>query len=207
MSAILPVASRHASALVVTPQWTVAKSTPSAACLSIASNISSGVIWTMLPCFSWDSIAAWYMGTAPTGTVDSLMTFRLTASMSPPVERSITVSAPASTAAASFASSKSRSARSADVPMLAFTLVRKPRPIAHGRASSLMPFKGNTAVPSRTLRAIASASSGSPAAACSSAGGMSPRFNLSMRVKLPPVCLSRKPPARLPWPLSCLARS
>jgi len=59
MSAILPVDSRQASALVVTPQCTVAKSTPSAACRSIASNMSSAVIATMLPRFSCASIAAW----------------------------------------------------------------------------------------------------------------------------------------------------
>ncbi len=72
------------------------------------------------------------MGTVPTGTGECSMTSFLMASMSPPVERSMTVSAPASTATLSLQSSISGSLRSFEVPRLAFVLVLRPRPMASG---------------------------------------------------------------------------
>ncbi len=72
------------------------------------------------------------MGTVPMGTVDVCMIAFLMALMSPPVDRSMMVSAPAATETLTFASSRSRSTRSLDVPMLALIFVLSPLPIARG---------------------------------------------------------------------------
>ena len=69
------------------------------------------------------------MGTVPTGTVLALMIAFLIAEISPPVLRSITVSAPKSMAACNFLSSVSKSQESEDVPIFALTFVFNP---AHG---------------------------------------------------------------------------
>ncbi|MBA7716726.1 hypothetical protein ES703_125802 [subsurface metagenome] len=81
------------------------------------------------------------MGTVPTGIVDCSSIFCRIARISPPVERSIIVSAPASMATWSLSSSSETSAKSFDVPMFALTLVRRSLPIPQiltcGRPSAL----------------------------------------------------------------------
>ena len=65
---------------------------------------------------------AWYIGTVPIGTgLAAMMAWRI-ASILPPVERSITVSEPRSTASLSLASSLSMSEVTAELPMLALIL-------------------------------------------------------------------------------------
>ncbi len=62
---------------------------------------------------------------------------------SPPVERSITASAPAAVAIFSFSSSTVKSLLSLDVPILALTLVRKPLPIASGLMARMVHITAN----------------------------------------------------------------
>ena len=81
---------------------------------------------------------AWYIGTVPTGTGLAAMIARRIASILPPVERSITVSEPSSTAILSLASSLSTSEVTAELPMLALILhlrLDADRPSAPARAS------------------------------------------------------------------------
>jgi hypothetical protein len=56
-------------------------------------------------------------------------------SMFPPVERSITVSAPYLTATSSFSISPSTSDETAELPMLAFIFTRETAPIAIGSSA------------------------------------------------------------------------
>ena len=65
--------------------------------------------------------------------------------MFPPVERSITVSAPPQRASTSLPSSSRQSFDEADVPMLAFTLVENASPIAMGSTSGCRKEAGMTA--------------------------------------------------------------
>ena len=65
---------------------------------------------------------AWYIGTVPIGTGLAATIARRMASMLPPVERSITVSAPRSTAILSLESSLSISEVTAELPMFALIL-------------------------------------------------------------------------------------
>ncbi len=75
------------------------------------------------------------MGTVPMGTVVSLRILLRMASMSPPVLRSMMVSAPASSATLAFSISMSTSQMSLEVPMFALTLIFNPSPIPSGQAS------------------------------------------------------------------------
>ena len=90
----------------VTPQCTVMKSTPSSMCVRIESRKSS----SESPEGSGERTIASYTGTVPTGTREPATIIRRIALMFPPVERSMTVSAPYLTAAASFSSSSAGSA-------------------------------------------------------------------------------------------------
>ena len=64
----------------------------------------------------------WYIGTVPIGTGLAAMIAWRIASMLPPVDRSITVSAPRWTAVCSLSSSSSTSLVTAELPMLALIL-------------------------------------------------------------------------------------
>ena len=72
------------------------------------------------------SAATAYMGTAPTMTGELSRIRRRVRDRSRPVDRSMTLCAPALTAASSLASSTSTEPCTPDVPMLALTLVRSP---------------------------------------------------------------------------------
>ena len=93
------------------------------------------------------------MGTVPIITEECSIIPARMASMSPPVERSMTASAPASMATRSLSSSSGRFAWSAEVPILALILVgapgRSPGPRRHGKV-----FFGITTVPSATRQRI-----------------------------------------------------
>ena len=80
---------------------------------------------------------AWYIGTVPIGTGLAAMIARRMASMLPPVERSITVSEPRSTAILSLASSLSMSEVTAELPMLALILQMALMPMPIGSRPSL----------------------------------------------------------------------
>ncbi len=70
--------------------------------------------------------------------------------MSSPVDRSITVSAPHRVAQLSLATSSSIEEVTAELPMLAFTLVRKRRPMIIGSDSGWLMFAGMIARPAAT---------------------------------------------------------
>ena len=72
------------------------------------------------------------MGTVPMGIADAPRIFLLHSLISPPVERSMTVSVPADSATLNFSSSSSINALSEDVPMLAFTFINRPSPMPQG---------------------------------------------------------------------------
>ena len=72
------------------------------------------------------------MGTVPIGTGDASMMARRIPSMLPPVDRSITVSAPYFTAMRSFSISPSASDDTCELPMLALIFTRATLPIAIG---------------------------------------------------------------------------
>ncbi len=74
----------------VTPQCTVMKSTPSSMCIRMESRKSSSVSKAT----SGQRTMASYTGTVPTGTLEALMIILRMARISPPVDRSMTVSAP-----------------------------------------------------------------------------------------------------------------
>jgi len=72
------------------------------------------------------------MGTVPMGVVELRMIASRVASRSPPVERSITVSAPQRSAQRSLSTSSSVEEETGEAPMFALTLVLLARPIAIG---------------------------------------------------------------------------
>ena len=72
------------------------------------------------------------MGTVPIGTRAAPMMASRVASRSPPVERSITVSAPQRSAQSSFSTSSAVPLETGEAPMLALILVRLARPMAIG---------------------------------------------------------------------------
>ena len=131
----------------VTPQWTVMKSTPSPACFSIPAKKSSAVSSTHDFPRRLPSAAAWYRGTVPMGTGHSARIARRISSIGPPVDRSITASAPAATAARIFSISSEMSARSREEPTFAFTLMVRPSPMATGRISRRFRLRGMTTLP------------------------------------------------------------
>ena len=75
------------------------------------------------------------MGTVPIGTLELWMMASRVRSRSPPVERSITVSACQRSAQRSFSTSSSTLEATAELPMLALILVRKLRPMIIGSDS------------------------------------------------------------------------
>ena len=79
-------------------------------------------------------------------SVSATMARRIS-STGPPVERSMRASAPYFTAARAFSSSLAMSMSSAEVPMLALTLVRRPFPTARGRPFFRLMLRQTTMVP------------------------------------------------------------
>ncbi len=124
------------------------------------------------------------MGTVPTGIATAARTRRLISSRSPPVDRSITVSAPASIATTAFSTSASGSARPRDDPRFRLTLVVRFSPIPMGSISRRT-FLGITARPRATRRASFSGSTPSFLATASTSGGVFPFFASSIIVMIP----------------------
>ena len=158
----------------VTPQWTVMKSTPSLACFSIPAKKSSAVSSTHDFPLRLPSAAAWYRGTVPMGTGHSARIARRISSIGPPVDRSITASAPAATAARIFSISSEMSARSREEPTFAFTLIVRPSPMATGRISRRFRLRGMTTLPAAIRSRSVAGSTRSDSAAMAIAGGISP---------------------------------
>ena len=109
---------------------------------------------------------SWYTGTVPMGTGLASMMARRMPSMLPPVDRSMTVSAPRWTAVCNFSSSSSAVPVTAELPMLALILHAAATPMAIG---SSLPFRcstlaGITIRPRATSARIRSGSSRSRAA-------------------------------------------
>src|SRR5256885_8566791 len=75
------------------------------------------------------------MGTVPIGTGDAAMIARRMPSMFPPVDKSITVSAPYLTAILSFSISPFASDDTCELPMLALIFTRATLPIAIGSSA------------------------------------------------------------------------
>src|SRR5512143_506044 len=150
------------------------KSTPSEACFSIPAKKSSAVSSTHDFPRRFPSAAAWYKGTVPTGTGHSARIARRISSIGPPVERSITASAPADTAARIFSISSEMSARSREEPTFAFTLMVRPSPMATGRTSRRFLLRGMTTFPVAIRSLSVAGSTCSDCAARAIAGGISP---------------------------------
>jgi hypothetical protein len=91
--------------------------------------------------------SASYSGTVPMGTGEWRMIASRIIGISPPVERSITVSAPKCTAVCSLRNSSSTFELSAELPMLALILHRLSTPIAIGSSSGWLMFAGMIIVP------------------------------------------------------------
>ncbi len=178
MSSILPSYLKCSTAFVVTPACIVTKSTPSLTCRRNALNISSVVI------SSTDEhvLAAWYIGTVPMGASISFSNRRLTLSISSPVERSITVSAPYCTAVRALFISSCTSACACEVPKLALTFVDIHSPTAIGRMCSRITFLGITALPCAISLISLTGSSPSAAAAVFIAGVICPCLAYSIIV-------------------------
>ena len=135
------------------------------------------------------------MGTVPIMTEECSIIPARMASMSPPVERSMTASAPASMATRSLSISSGRLAWSAEVPILALILVESPWPIAlASKACNL--FFGITTEPSATLQRISSGDTRSYFAAWTISGVVSPLLADSSCVMI--ICLLSKHKGRLP---------
>ena len=115
---------------------------------------------------------AWYIGTVPIGTGLAAMMARRMASMLPPVERSITVSEPRSTAILSLASSLSTSEVTAELPMLALILqvALMPMPIGSRPSLRCSRLAGMTIRPRATSARTSSGSSFSRRATYSISG-------------------------------------
>ncbi len=142
----------------------VMKSTPWAAWAAMADSMSSWV-----SCSTDFSTIIEYTGTVPTGTVARAMRKARISSRSPPVERSITVSAPHSTARHSLASSASLHELTGEAPMLALILVLTPRPMPTGssRAAPPSPAARRILLAGITSRPAASSSRMNSAVTCS----------------------------------------
>src|SRR5215208_3044053 len=110
------------------------------------------------------------------GTVDASMIACRTRSMSRPVERSITVSAPYCTARRSFSSSSPMPELTAELPMFALILTRATLPMAIGsrRPARWRTLAGITRRPRATSSRIVVAGTSSRAATSSMAGVTSP---------------------------------
>ena len=96
---------------------------------------------------SW---SAWYTGTVPIGTGEASMMALRMASMFPPVDRSITVSAPCLRQIASFPSSLSTWLVTALLPMFALTLHARAMPIPIGSRFGWLTFAGMISRPRAT---------------------------------------------------------
>jgi hypothetical protein len=92
------------------------------------------------------------MGTVPMGTVLARTMASRHSSRLPPVERSITVSAPQRTAHCSFSTSSAVLLLTGEAPMLALILVRVARPMAMGsrRCARWFTLAGITRRPAAT---------------------------------------------------------
>jgi len=120
----------------------------------------------------------------PTGTLTACRIRRRTRSRSPPVDRSMTASAPAETAARTFSTSASGESRLWEVPTFTLTLTERasPTPMAISAGLSRRMFLGITARPAATNRASLSGSSFSRRATHSINGDRRPLFASSISV-------------------------
>src|SRR5919206_415523 len=114
------------------------------------------------------------MGTVPTGIVERRRMASRMSGMSPPVERSITVSAPYLTHTHSLRSSVSTSLVTALLPMFAFTLHVAANPIPIGSSSGWFTFAGMIMRPRATSSRTFSAGSRSRRETCSLSSVISP---------------------------------
>ena len=94
--------------------------------------------------------SAWYIGTVPIGTGELRKIQSLVVWMFLPVDRSITVSPPHLIDHTIFSTSSAIDDVVAELPMLAFTLTKKLRPIIIGSTSGWLMLHGITALPSAT---------------------------------------------------------
>ena len=115
------------------------------------------------------------MGTVPMGTGELRMIHSRVVWMSEPVDRSITVSAPHRVAQVIFSTSSAMDDVTAELPMLALTLVRNLRPMIIGSDSGWFTLAGMMARPRATSERTSSASSRSRVAMNSISGVTSPR--------------------------------
>ena len=133
---------------------------------------------------------AWYIGTVPTGTVLAAMIACRIASILPPVERSMTVSEPRSTAIFSLASSLSMLEVTAELPMLALILHRAlmPMPIGCKPSRRCTVFAGMIIRPRATSDRTSSGSRFSRRATNSISAEITPRraSSICVIIKRPP---------------------
>ena len=132
---------------LVRPQCTVMKSTPWRACFSISANRSSGCMLAMSRSLSRICWPTEYMGTVPSGRGQAASMPVRMASRSPAMERSMTVSAPASRATASLRFSVCRQLHSGEVPILALTLMREGWPTTMGARPAWAGLPSRTMLP------------------------------------------------------------
>jgi len=121
------------------------------------------------------SAAAWYIGTVPIGTVLAWMMAVRMASRSPPVERSITVSAPYWMDTRSFSNSVSMSLLTVELPIFALILTCATAPMAIGCKEVWLTLAGITNLPAAISARTRSGASPSLEATCRMAGVTSPR--------------------------------
>ena len=115
------------------------------------------------------------MGTVPMGTGLLRTIHSRVVWMSRPVDRSITVSAPQRVAQVSLSTSSAADDVTAEVPMLALILVRKPVPMIIGSLSGWLTLAGMMARPRATSSRTTSGSRPSRSATKSISGVISPR--------------------------------
>ncbi len=118
--------------------------------------------------------SAWYIGTVPIGTGELRRIHSRVVWMSLPVDRSITVSAPHLVAQVSFSTSSSMEEVTAELPMLALSLVRKADPMIIGSASGWLMLQGITARPAASSERTSSTSQFSRVATYCISGVMMP---------------------------------
>jgi hypothetical protein len=106
---------------------------------------------------SFTAWIAWYIGTVPMGTGEASMMAARMPSMLPPVDRSITVSAPYFRQIASFSSSLSTRPVTCELPMFALTLHDSAMPMPMGSSFVWLMLAGITRRPRATSSRTSSA--------------------------------------------------
>ena len=139
-----PVFFRNPSSISLLTQWTTTELIPVSACFRRVVRISPEVI-SLRPF----STTAWYTGTVVMGSVVTEHISSRIASMSPPIERSLIVSAPNSSAIRAFLISSPTFTFPVEVPRLTLILVLRPLPIPTSRSPRCM----ITVLPSAICRA------------------------------------------------------